>query len=104
MYVCQPESSEVGRLSHEWPQPTGSSHPPETAFWPASHTTVKSPPVPGPADQVAVLTTTRPAAVLAGPGACAACDTACCTRAALEVAPSFFARSAVSACLALSAV
>src|SRR5262249_59492885 len=92
-------------------QSPGSAQPPPTAFWPASHVTVKLADWRGLSVHGPVLTTTRPAAVLAGPGispawlaACdAACEAACWTSAAELCGPSFFAVSATSACLALSA-
>src|SRR5688500_16629890 len=71
----------------------GSAQPPPIAFWPASHVAVKLPPDPGSTDHVPVLITTRPVAVLAGPGDLAASATTC----ARVFPPTFFALSARSA-------
>src|SRR5262245_38295454 len=85
-HVRQPVPSGVGRVSHGWPQPPGSSQPPATAFCPASQVAANSPPAPAPTDHGAVFTVISPAAVLAGPGAldawASACETACWTMAA----------------------
>ena len=85
--------SELGRVSKARASPLGLSNPPEIAFWPAPHATLKSFPALGFSDQGCDFTLTRA-------GAAAAIPPVIC----VNVEPfSFFALSATSARFASAA-